>query len=54
MGVGLGVGTSLLSALAYNYFHLPPVGRLTISNGENWVALIAFVIVSMLAARWPR
>jgi two-component system, OmpR family, sensor histidine kinase KdpD len=49
-GVWLGVATSLLSALAYNYFHLPPVGRLTISNGENWVALIAFVIVSMLAS----
>jgi two-component system sensor histidine kinase KdpD len=49
-GVWLGVVTSLLSALAFNYFHLPPVGRLTISNGENWVALIAFVIVSMLAS----
>jgi two-component system, OmpR family, sensor histidine kinase KdpD len=49
-GVWLGVATSLLSALAYNYFHLPPVGRLTISNGENWVALIAFVIVSTLAS----
>ncbi len=49
-GVWLGVATSLLSALAYNYFHLPPVGHLTISNGENWVALIAFVIVSMLAS----
>jgi two-component system sensor histidine kinase KdpD len=49
-GVWLGVVTSLLSALAFNYFHLPPVGRLTISNGENWVALVAFVIVSMLAS----
>jgi two-component system sensor histidine kinase KdpD len=49
-GVWLGVATSLLSALAYNYFHLPPVGRLTISNGDNWVALIAFLIVSMLAS----
>jgi len=49
-GVWLGVATSLLSALAFNYFHLPPVGRLTISNGENWVALVAFVIVSMLAS----
>jgi two-component system, OmpR family, sensor histidine kinase KdpD len=49
-GVWLGVATSLMSALAFNYFHLPPVGHLTISNGENWVALIAFVIVSMLAS----
>jgi len=49
-GLWLGIATSLLSALAFNYFHLPPVGRLTISNGDNWVALVAFVIVSMLAS----
>jgi two-component system sensor histidine kinase KdpD len=49
-GVWLGVATSLLSALAFNYFHLPPVGRLTISNGDNWVALIAFLVVAMLAS----
>ncbi|MGH2878906.1 MAG: sensor histidine kinase [Solirubrobacteraceae bacterium] len=49
-GVWLGVATSLLSALAFNYFHLPPVGRLTISDGDNWVALIAFVVVAVLAS----
>jgi two-component system sensor histidine kinase KdpD len=49
-GLWLGVGTSLLSALAFNYFHLPPVGQLTIRSAENWVALVAFVIVSMLAS----
>jgi two-component system sensor histidine kinase KdpD len=49
-GVWLGVGTSLLSALAFNYFHLPPVGQLTIRNADNWVALVAFMIVSMLAS----
>jgi two-component system sensor histidine kinase KdpD len=49
-GVWLGVGTSLLSALAFNYFHLPPVGRLTISDGDNWVALIAFVVVAVLTS----
>lgn len=49
-GVWLGVGTSLLSALAFNYFHLPPVGQLTIRNADNWVALVAFLIVAMLAS----
>jgi two-component system sensor histidine kinase KdpD len=49
-GIWLGFATSLLSALAFNYFHLPPVGRLTISNGDNWVALIAFLVVSVLAS----
>jgi two-component system sensor histidine kinase KdpD len=49
-GIWLGFATSVLSALAFNYFHLPPVGRLTISNGDNWVALIAFLVVSVLAS----
>ena len=49
-GIWLGVATSLLSALAFNYFHLPPVGQLTIRDADNWVALVAFVIVSMLAS----
>ena len=49
-GMWLGVATSLLSALAFNYFHLPPVGRLTIADSENWVALIAFLVVALLAS----
>jgi two-component system, OmpR family, sensor histidine kinase KdpD len=49
-GVWLGVATSLLSALAFNYFHLPPVGELTLRNADNWVALIAFLVVAMLAS----
>jgi two-component system sensor histidine kinase KdpD len=49
-GVGLGVATSLLSALAFNYFHLPPTGRFIIRDADNWVALIAFLVVAMLAS----
>jgi two-component system sensor histidine kinase KdpD len=49
-GMLLGVATSVLSALAFNFFHLPPVGRLTIADSENWVALIAFLVVALLAS----
>jgi two-component system sensor histidine kinase KdpD len=49
-GVWLGGATSLLSALAFNFFHLPPVGQLTIRNADNWVALIAFLVVAVLAS----
>jgi two-component system, OmpR family, sensor histidine kinase KdpD len=49
-GVWLGVATSFLSALAFNYFHLPPVGRFTIRDADNWVALVAFVVVAVLAS----
>ncbi len=39
-----------LSALAFNYFHLPPTGELTIRDADNWVALIAFLVVAVLAS----
>ena len=50
-GVWLGVATSLLSAAAFNFFHLPPVGRFTIADSRNWVALGAF-FVAALATSW--
>ncbi|MGH2912663.1 MAG: DUF4118 domain-containing protein, partial [Solirubrobacteraceae bacterium] len=49
-GVMLGVATSVLSALAFNYFHLPPTGQFTIRDADNWVALIAFLVVAVLAS----
>ena len=49
-GLALGIGTALLSALAFNYFHLPPVGRLTIGDSENVVALCTFTVAAVLAS----
>jgi two-component system, OmpR family, sensor histidine kinase KdpD len=52
-GLWLGVLTSLASALAFNFFHIPPTGRFTIADGQNWVALVVYfaaaVVVSTLA-----
>src|ERR1039458_1611056 len=39
-GAWLGVFTAVLSAAAFNFFHLPPVGHFEIRSSENWVALI--------------
>ena len=50
-GLWLGVATSLLSAAAFNFFHLPPVGQFTIADSRNWVALGAF-FVAALATSW--
>ncbi|MGZ4286629.1 MAG: sensor histidine kinase [Solirubrobacteraceae bacterium] len=50
-GVWLGVATSLMSAAAFNFFHLPPVGQFTIADSRNWVALGAF-FVAALATSW--
>src|SRR5689334_3479460 len=49
-GLRLGLGTSLLSAAAFNFFHLPPVGRFTISDSRNWVALGAFVLTAAVVS----
>ena len=49
-GAWLGVLTAVLSAAAFNFFHLPPVGQFTIRNSENWVALIAFLVAAGLAS----
>ena len=49
-GVVLGIATSLASALAFNFFHIPPTGRLTIADGENLVALVVFLVVAAVAS----
>ena len=49
-GLGLGLVTSLLSAAAFNFFHLPPTGQFTIVDNRNWVALAAFTIVALAAS----
>jgi two-component system, OmpR family, sensor histidine kinase KdpD len=49
-GAWLGVATAVVSAAAFNFFHLPPVGQFTIQNSSNWVALGAFLVVAALAS----
>ncbi len=44
------VVTSLVAVLAFNFFFLPPVGTLTIADPHNWVALFAFLAVSLVAS----
>lgn len=44
------VYVSVLSALLYNFFFLPPVGKLTIQDPQNWVALGAFLACSVLVS----
>jgi two-component system, OmpR family, sensor histidine kinase KdpD len=42
---------SVAATLAFNLFFLPPVGNLTISDPQNWVALITFLTTSLIASR---
>jgi two-component system sensor histidine kinase KdpD len=49
-GLWLGLVTALLSAAAFNFFHLPPVGQFTIADSRNWVALAAFTIIALVVS----
>jgi two-component system sensor histidine kinase KdpD len=45
------VVSSVVATLCFNYFFLPPVGTFTIADPHNWVALVSFLIVSIVASR---
>ena len=45
-GLWLGLPTAVAGALAWNFFHIPPTGKLSIAEGENWVALVVFLVAA--------
>src|SRR5262249_10119366 len=49
-GVGLSVGSAVLSVLCYNFFFLPPLYTFTIADPANVVALFFFLIVAVLTS----
>ena len=50
-GVMAGLVTSLIGTLCYNFFFLRPYGTFTVADPANWVALITFLITSVVASR---
>jgi two-component system, OmpR family, sensor histidine kinase KdpD len=49
-GLWLGVLTGLLSAVTWNFFHIPPTGELDIATAENWVALAVFMVAAVVTS----
>ncbi len=49
-GLRPAVFMSLISALCFNYFFLPPVGTFTIAEPQNWIALFAFLVTAVTAS----
>ena len=49
-GLWLGLLTGVLSAAAFNFFHIPPTGQFTIADGENWVALAVFLVAAAVTS----
>jgi two-component system sensor histidine kinase KdpD len=45
-GLALGFTTAVVSAFAFDYFHLPPVGRLSLADHQYWVALVSLLAVA--------
>ncbi len=41
---------SVVAMLALNFFFLPPVGDFTIADPQNWIALVAFLVVAVVAS----
>ncbi|MDR3719457.1 MAG: DUF4118 domain-containing protein [Bryobacteraceae bacterium] len=41
---------SVVAMFCFNYFFLPPVGRLVIADPQNWVALFAFLVTALVAS----
>jgi len=42
---------SVAAMFCFNFFFLPPVGTLTISDPQNWIALFTFLVTSLTASQ---
>jgi two-component system sensor histidine kinase KdpD len=42
---------SITATLAFNFFFLPPIGKFTISDPQNWVALFSFLATALITSR---
>lgn len=49
-GIGPAILASIAGMLCFNFYFLPPVGRFTIHDPQNWVALFAFLITAIIAS----
>ncbi len=49
-GWRLGLVSALASALAFNWFHIPPTGELGIAGDKDAVALVVFAIVALASS----
>jgi two-component system sensor histidine kinase KdpD len=43
--------TSIAAVLAFNYYFLPPIGRFTIADPQNWIALFAFLVTAITTSQ---
>jgi len=49
-GLGVSVFMSIVAAMCVDYYFLPPIGTLNIDDPQDWVALISFLITSVIGS----
>ena len=49
-GLGWALAVSIASMLAFNYFFLPPLHTLALTDSGNWVALAVFVVTAVVVS----
>ncbi len=49
-GLRYALFTAFVAAAAFNYYFLPPTGTFTISDTQNWIALLAFLTTAVIAS----
>ena len=49
-GLWPGLVTAVLSAAAFSFFHIPPTAQFEIEHGENWVALVVFLVAATVVS----
>src|ERR1035438_5577666 len=50
-GLAEAMMASVVAMLGFNLLFLPPVGKLTIQDPQNWVALAAFLVTAVTASQ---
>jgi two-component system sensor histidine kinase KdpD len=50
-GLRYAIVTSVAATLCYNYFFLPPIGQFIVSDPQNMLALLVFLVTSVFASR---
>jgi K+-sensing histidine kinase KdpD len=50
-GTTVGVATSIVATLFFNYYFFEPVGTFTIADRHNWIAVVTFLFTAVLISR---
>ncbi len=50
-GLRYAVVISVVATALYNFFFLPPIRTFTITDPQNWLALLAFLVTAIVASR---